>query len=247
MIPEKDLLSSIEYSEFGVSGAYGLLIDHLVKEMENSIRYFTANIPFKANKYNRPNVLWIEPSLHINYTDNNSRVKFIRSLHAALKSNHRHIILPLKQHWCDNNTDLVFSNGSVNKQGYSTFTKAVDATIRFADTRLMRNYGVPMQQIFQKERIEKEMEMRISNFEKNMAQQNAKRRSIAQQRSMREQFVQVRRFFERQVQQQNQQNQQSNQRRPCDGRQHSNCHWNRNKTQSNNTSGGSCRRQLFKK
>ena len=197
LIPEVDIISSIDYTEFGVSGAYGMLIDHIIKEIDSTIKYFTANLPYKANKYGRPYVLWLEPTLHINYVDNELRVKFTRSLHAAIQNNTRHVALPLRQFWNENDLNVVFSAGSVTRQGMALFTKAMDATVRFADTKLMRNYGVPFVQIFQKEKLTKDCESRIAQFQTKLTRNQAKKKSMLKQQQMRQQFQQIRRFFER--------------------------------------------------
>ena len=99
IIPDVDIMKSISYTDFGVSGAYGLLIEYMMKEINTTItRYLGNNLPVKANRYDRPHVLWIEPTLHINYDNNPLRMKFIRSLHIASQAQERMIVLPLRQH-----------------------------------------------------------------------------------------------------------------------------------------------------
>ena len=157
------------------------MIDHIMKEMESSIKTFLGNnIPYKANRFNHPHILWIEPSLHTKYNDNDLRMKFIKSLHIAARSEGRDrtIVLPLKQHWDDNADLYVFNTGATNQHGFTSLTRAIDATIRFADTRVMRNYGIPFAQIFQKEKIQKEANIRLADFNKKATQATKDRRMM---------------------------------------------------------------------
>ena len=54
IVPEDDLINSINHSEFGVSIAYGLIIDHIMKQINSMIWSIIANLPHKAVKYDRP-------------------------------------------------------------------------------------------------------------------------------------------------------------------------------------------------
>ena len=244
IIPEIDIIKSINYTEFGVSGAYGMMIEHIMKEMNNSINFFLGNkIPYKANRFNYPNILWIEPSLHVRYSDNDLRMKFIRSLHnaAGAEDKQRVIILPLKQVWNEEQGILVYSNGTLSEQGYSSLTKAIDATIRFADTKLMRNYGIPITQIFQKEKLKKEMLTRLEKS-KHTAQNTARDvRTMMQQQQMRQQYLQIRQFFENRRSNNYGAEQQQNNRRPHQ--------YSRGRRQTNPgcSHKSSCKRNLFGK
>ena len=243
MVIEDDVLSSVEYTNFGVSGAYGLIIDHILKEIDASIKFFTANLPHKANKYGRPYVLWIEPSLHTRYENNQLRIKFVRCLHAAIKAKNRHLTLPLRQFWSENDSNLVFNTGSLTRQGLSTFTKAVDATIRFADTKLMRNYGTHFTQVFSKDKLCNEAETRITEFEKKVAQEKATKATMLRQQQMRQQFVHIRNFFENRVNniqhRQPRQDRRTFTRHVRDERRHS-------PNRRNHRKPAGCRKELFK-
>ena len=197
IITESDVISNINYSQFGVSGAYGMVIEYSMKQVNNLVNSFLGqNLPQKANKYNWPNILWIEPTLHSRYQDNSLRIKFIRSLHIAVQNYNRMVVLPLRQHWNDHDDSLV-SSGRLNQNGYNTYCSAMDSTIRFADTKLMRNHGVPMHQIFQKDKIKEDSDSRIYAFEK-MVQGNAstfERRTMLRQEQDNQQYQQMRRFY----------------------------------------------------
>ena len=74
IIPENDIIRSIEYTEFGVSGTYGMIIEHIMKEMDNAITSFLGpKLLHKVNRFDHPHILWLEPSLHVCYADNSLR------------------------------------------------------------------------------------------------------------------------------------------------------------------------------
>ena len=198
------------------------------------------NLPHKANKYNRPHVLWIEPALHTRYQDNDLRIKFIRSLHATLKKQDRMLVLPLKQVWDEVDERTVFSNGTINQNGLQAFTKALDATVRFADTKVMRNYGIPFSQVFQKDKLEREMEEHITAFERVTSRLDVRRMTMMRQQHMRQQFVQIRNYFKNRLQRPQQQQQQQ-------PRQHDRENLHRHRRLDNRIRGHICRRELFRK
>ena len=100
--PESDIIKSIEYTQFGVSNAYGMLTEYIMQQIELILQAFMgSNLPKKATKYNRPHILWIEPTLHTSYPDNALHIKFIRSMHTTSSTHDKMICLPLKQFWND--------------------------------------------------------------------------------------------------------------------------------------------------
>ena len=180
IIPEDDIINCINYSQFGVSGAYGILIEYIMKQVLLAITTTLGhNIPFKANKYNWPYILWVEPTLHRRYRNNSLRIKFIRSLHIASINQDRMVVLPLKQNWDENEFNYISANGSLSQIGLEKFCLAIDSTIRYADTKVMRNHGLRLPQIFLKDKLQDEMEKRMSTFERNQGPQN--RQNMMQQ------------------------------------------------------------------
>ena len=134
----------------------------------------------------------------------------------------RMIILPLKQGWREADGTLVQpSIRSLNQKGLHVFCQALDQTVRFADTKIMRNHGIPLNRVFQKDKLQQEMEKRITDFENTRDTNSSthQRRNMMQQQQYRQQYQQVRRFF--------------NERRHLDNR----CHHHK----------PGCKKQLFKK
>ena len=249
--PETDIMNSINYTEFGVSGAYGLLIEYMMKEINNLIsKILGHDLPLKANRYNRPHILWVEPTLHQNYPgpEKALRTKFIRSLHTAALNHNRMVVLPIKQNWPTYEA-MITTNGSLNIYGYKMYAKAIDSTIRYADTKLMRNFGLDLHQIFQKQKMQQEMAERLKRFERGINEStllnNSFRLPLPSNRSAANPFNRNDRSRPNTMRQQLQRfplprfarcDNQANRRHGEEQRNHPGAQKN-----------GSCRRQLFKK
>ena len=195
VVPETDFMNSIQYTEYGVSGAYGMLVEYAMKQFNLAIQSLIANLPHKANKYNWPVVLWIEPTLHCSYLhqENQLRIKFIRSLHIAAINQSRMVVLPLKQNWDVRDTSYLLPNKRMSQFGLEKFCAALDCTIKYADTKVMRNHGQLIPQIFVQEKLQQEMETRITSFEQTQNGFHHNNRRINQQHRFRHQFRQVHR------------------------------------------------------
>ena len=193
IIPEANLLNCVNYTQFGVSEAYGIAIEYIMSNIDSMIQDFIGNnLPPKANKYNWPNFLWVEPTLHMGYDNNPLRIKFTKSLHIASMMHDRAVVLPLRLMWSDNSPNMIDNvNNRLSHAGLNTFWRGVDQLIRFAETKIMRNYGLPIKQVFQKPKLQKESEQFFDQFEKRMAA----RRDLTRQL----QLNQVVRFFNNRI------------------------------------------------
>ena len=76
--------------------------------------------------------------------------------------------------------NLVF-NGNLSQKGVQQLLSAIDNTIRFVDTKFMRNFGLKFTQIFQKDKLQTDAEGRMSSFEVQLqrAKENKQTRLIA--------------------------------------------------------------------
>ena len=184
IFPDSDLLEAIRYVNYGISEAYGLVIDYLMGEYERIGKQMISNLPFKAKKFNWPYFIWIEPTLHRLYQDNNLRIKFIRSMHNAVQAHDSTVVLPLKQGWNEDNFDLYrWQKQIYTPKGLDNLWHALDTTLQFADVKLMRNYGIKFKEIFQKERIMKSTNARIHKFEVKQCRRTDLRQELTTRRT----------------------------------------------------------------
>ena len=140
IVVEEDLIKSINAS-WASSEAYMRMIDWVMQQQRCAISQFKKHLPLKAKKYNLPHVAWVIPTLHDMYTEASfdQRKKFIKCLRMVAKNYDDIIVLPLKQVWDRQDESLVGENNTITSAGLDLLWTAVDRSVRFADTRVIRN------------------------------------------------------------------------------------------------------------
>ena len=163
---EDDLIEDIPYREFGISEIYGHLLDYLMTNFKSMVTDIQRNYPLKAVKFSYPHFLWVEPTLHVNHQNDGLRAKFIKSLHIVSKMHDNTVAIPVQLPW--NNTDQEMFKWNTQKltaKGRGALWSALDHTVRFADTKLMRNHGLFLKNIFQKQKFQSEADKRVAKWE----------------------------------------------------------------------------------
>ena len=79
-IVENDIIKALKYTDFGVTESYQAVLTWLFDELKTIRNELRDALPFKAKKYEWPYFLWIEPTLHRSYGDNEIRKIFTESL-----------------------------------------------------------------------------------------------------------------------------------------------------------------------
>ena len=190
IILEGDLIDSLPSTKFGMSEAYGTVLDYIMSGFDAAVQSIQEGYPLKAKKFKWPFFLWIEPSLNVNYQNDSLRSKFIKSLHIVSQMHDNTITLPLKNGWSEEDNQLFnWHRQKFTQKGLIEFWNAVDQTIKFADMKLMRNHGPLLKDIFQKEKLEKDAISRVSVWELKQQRRRDHRYRV--------QFTQIRSFFER--------------------------------------------------
>ena len=148
IIPENDLLNDVQYTSTDVQSIYEKELDWIMTQHDMAITRYKGFLPQKSKKFNWPFIMWIVPTLHTGYSDFNLRKLFIKSLR-TVAANHNVIVIPLHQVWNIYDENL-FSRRSQRyiEDGLTRLWTAIDRTIKYADIRMMRNYGKPMHELF---------------------------------------------------------------------------------------------------
>ena len=152
VVIEDDMLREINlnYTSYKMSESLGKMIDWVMKEQVSAINYFRKWLPQKSKKFQWPFILWITPTMHKCYPPDLMEVrrKFATSLKITA-TRHNMIVLPLRQVWDEDDLSLYnIRNESLSSVGNSILWTAIDCTIRYADVKINRNYGRPVNAIF---------------------------------------------------------------------------------------------------
>ena len=137
---DNDFISSIDSdAEEGLTKPLGRLADAIMRECDCLIEIQKDYLPKKVKKPSYPQIIWIEPPLHKNFTDNQERKKFIRAINDVSKFHENIDVLKLKKVWDTENNNLYHSYyRRFMNEGFSTYWRAIDATLKFADTILYK-------------------------------------------------------------------------------------------------------------
>ena len=164
---------------------YKAVLDHIMTELDWVVAEICQDLPLKAKKYNWPIFLWCEPVMHHNLQDMSMRLSFIRSLHEAAAFHDTTVVLHFKQVWSVDRVELFdWQRQYFTEAGKKCFWQSLENATRFADYKLMKNFGIDIPKIYQKPKLAAEMEERLLKFQarqshKTSAQQRFNRLEIA--------------------------------------------------------------------
>ena len=179
---EDDIIEAIPYKQFGITETYGHVIDYMMSCMKKMVQKIRDELPLKASKFLYPHFVWVEPTLHTNQQNITLRTKFIRSLHVVAQMHNNVIALPLRYPWNPNYTQLFTWLGQkTTPEGHSTMWSALDSIMKFADTKLMRNHGLYLHNIFQKNKEMEDANKRTASWDEKIKQRRQKRKLLKQQ------------------------------------------------------------------
>ena len=109
-------------------------------------------LPFKAKKYGWPYILWIEPTKHKLYSDNDKRKIFIQKLHKINNLHEESIVLALdQQDWSSTSEMFIEREKRYTIKGLRAIWSSIDKTIIDADTRVLRNHGKSLNEVFKQD------------------------------------------------------------------------------------------------
>ena len=136
VIPESDIIDYLNYDGFGVSTAYGRILDWLMYEFRKIISGFKDQLPDKSKRINEPHIMWIQCTRHVNYRNDDIRGKFNHCLKVIGSAQENTSVYFLQQLWERKNNSLVLlHNGHLTFTGVCTLWSAIDRTIRYGATK----------------------------------------------------------------------------------------------------------------
>ena len=132
IIPDNDLINYVKKSS---SYVYGTLIHWLAAEFNKMVDIQKDRLPKKAVKKENPTFIWIAPPQHMEFPDNEERVKFTGSLKRSLDIQPNHLMLQMKKiwHYEDRFTYQMFS---FTELGFTKYWASVDSALQFWEQHL---------------------------------------------------------------------------------------------------------------
>ena len=144
LVPDDDILCYLVdklgiLNKDKISYASTKLLDWLMKEHDKLILQQKDNLPLKSKKYNFPQIVWIEAPLHDGFFNNELRAEFNNCLKKVGALHNNVSVLELKKIWDQHDSSLYLEEAQrYTSIGFRTYWDAVDRTLRFCDTTIIR-------------------------------------------------------------------------------------------------------------
>ena len=99
-----------------------------------------------------PQIVWIEAPVHSNFSNNTDRIEFNKSLNTAAQFYPKVHVLGLKKIWDPDNVNLYHKESRCfTADGYQYYWSAIDKTVKYADTILVKKLAKHAEQPLNKE------------------------------------------------------------------------------------------------
>ena len=142
LIIEDDIIKDVGLDEPAVAAEFfEEYLEYIIKEITKLLKRFEFLLPEYSRQLNWPKLVFIAPTLHRNYEQNNLKLrqKFGVTLDECTAGKNNCWALRLLQIWDKNNLNLVRSDSNqITGEGISYFWRAVDRTLKFCDRKLAR-------------------------------------------------------------------------------------------------------------
>ena len=141
IVPDNDIIQYIARIKAGFSRSVARMLDWLMKEHNRIIDSMKDHLPMKAKKNGYPQIMWIAPPYHVGFgkRNNDKRECFNKMLEEVAKTHSDTSVLHLKKVWEPENNNLFLKEQyRYTTKGLKTYWEAVDRTVKFCDTTILR-------------------------------------------------------------------------------------------------------------
>ena len=141
VVPDDDMIKcSGEVPVDGISSTnLGRLVKFVMTEHERNIASFKENLTIKSRRDNYPHIVWILAPMHDNFSNNAERYKFNRAVEDMCQFHSNVSCLELKKVWNPKDDGLFCKEfNRYTATGLKSYWEAVDRTIRYCDTVVLK-------------------------------------------------------------------------------------------------------------
>ena len=139
VVLDDDLLHFLDHPGPHLTKALSRIVDAMISDMNKLIHQQKEFLPRKSTKPEFPKIIWVEAPLHDNFANCDDRIKLTRAIQDAVQFHDDTYSLDLKKIWNPRDGALYAAEyRRYTNEGYRTYWRAIDATIKFADTILFK-------------------------------------------------------------------------------------------------------------
>ena len=137
---EDDIIRAIDMEVNGISQAYEAILNWLIKEHYRSILLIKEKLPSKSIREDWPHILYLAPTIHKYYKNDNLRRSFTRALESVARKSQSFknmSTLRLREHWNKDDSSLYNDHrGYITAQGLSIFWQSLHSSIKHCIQKL---------------------------------------------------------------------------------------------------------------
>ena len=140
IVLDDDLIKFLSTKKINITtDSVGDTVNKLMKQLERLVKSQKEFLQKRSKKINYPQIVWIQAPTHTNFRNNSEREILNESMIHMAKLQEFTTILELKKIWDPEDSNLfLYESERFTAVGYSTYWKAIDCTIRYADTILFK-------------------------------------------------------------------------------------------------------------
>ena len=141
IVPDNDIIkcfSTCDATSGCLTKPFGMVINFIMTEYERGTSSYKEGLPSKAKKDMYPYFLWILLPIHDKFSDNAERLKFNNSAEEMAKYHTNVKCLELKKVWDSHDGSLFSDEGRFTSEGYRKYWDAVDKTVRYCDSVVLK-------------------------------------------------------------------------------------------------------------
>ena len=139
IVPDDDIIKLIQHDGPEFVKSAGRILNSIMKDHEKLISIQKDHLPRRSRRHMYPQIIWIEPPVHINFSNNLLREQFNNKLNDVASYYENVSVLQLKKVWDPDNGNLYLADSAhFTSEGLNANWRAIDATVRYADTILVK-------------------------------------------------------------------------------------------------------------
>ena len=141
IVPDDDIIKFIKKREPEAANEVGFAraIKWLLCQIDRLIMTQKDFLPTKCKRPGEPTVVFIQPPIHDKFKNNGMRIAFNNALSKEVTYHDNVYALEMKKMWDPSDSSLYNrTDCKYTAKGYSSYWDAVDKTVRFADTLLLK-------------------------------------------------------------------------------------------------------------
>ena len=136
-IIDYNILKDIAFDKYGISVLLGRLTEWLANEVHKIVKLAKDSKPKGAKKENKPQILWIEPPLYKNFSDNIRRKKMGTAIANAAKLYSEMVVLQMRKIWDYDAAELYSApTQRFTADGHKRYWLTIDYLVKLWDTFL---------------------------------------------------------------------------------------------------------------